>query len=549
MKINIEELVAYIKSFLPDYMVPKMLTELPSFPMTVNGKIDRQALHDNEDTITFTQRIRPLYTEFEQKIAEIWSSILNVPIKLIGSSSNFFELGGNSLLVVKMLTQASNKLAMEFKLNRFMAIPTIANLSMQADSIYDPTETLKEFCKRLTKDIILEEQIQPLKEPNPDLEKPKTILLTGATGFLGAHLLYELLEKTEAQIYCLVRASSNEEALQKINAKQEKYKLSSAKSLGRIIPVLGDLEKSKLGLTIDSYDVLAQKIDSIMHVGAWVHHVFDYKTLYQSNVQSLREALKLAVDVKNKKLHFVSTLATNLISPIERLQTLSPDSLDTQLNTNGYLTTKWVAEQLLKVAKARGIAVCIYRPGNIIAGSNSIYEPKDNHTLLRLKGLLQLGKGFIDPLEKVEMMPVDLLSQAIINLCSNPKLPSYNLNNSETITWVEYLQIAKNLGFPFVHLEEREEWNKILINLDESNALYKLSHFYNSANDFVKSEQKPIVPDYKIDTPDYKLMVEQAINLLNCHRFFNAAAIFTFKDRKCSARVHNLHLIKNHSSH
>ncbi|KTD43672.1 non-ribosomal peptide synthetase [Legionella quateirensis] len=508
-------LMAHLKSFLPDYMVPKIVTELPSFPMTVNGKIDRNVLNQRHDIPTSTQAIIPLRSQLEHEIAAIWAGILKVPLDVIGSSSNFFELGGNSLLVVKMLTQLNNKLKMDFLLGRFIAAPTIATLSAQTDTHYDTTKDVREFCDRLDNDRVLAENIRPLKETNPNILNPKNILITGVTGFLGAHMLFELLNTTEAQIYCLIRASSKEEALHRIVMKQKHYKLVPAHS-NRIIPVLGDLNQPQLGLSEHDFEFLAKEIDSIMHVGAWVHHIYDYSLLYHSNVQSVKEALKLAVSVKNKALHFVSTLAAGVISPVKRLPGLSPDSIEAQLSFNGYLTTKWVAEQLLKEANERGIVAHVYRPGNIIAGINGIYEPGDNHTLLRLKGLLQLEKGFIGSQEQVEMMPVDLLSQAIINLSQRPNLFSYNLNNIKTILWSDYLQLAKNFGFCFQALDDEEQWNNIINNLDEDNALYKLSHFYKIRTNARETdlESTTIAPDYEIITPSYQEMIEQQFHSL-----------------------------------
>ncbi|MBA2655839.1 MAG: amino acid adenylation domain-containing protein [Tatlockia sp.] len=530
--IETANLIAYLKSFLPDYMLPKTVVELPFFPMTVNGKIDRKVLEKYEDTLTPTKVLIPLCSELEVEIAKIWSFILKVPIENIGSSSNFFDLGGNSLLVVKMLTQVCQKFTIEFRLSHFIAVPTIFNLAFQADSNYDTSKTTQQFCKRLSQDIRLDTLIQPLKKINQDLLKPKNLLITGVTGFFGAHLLAELLETTPAKIYCLVRASSSEEGLKKIKTKQEKYKLFKEKHLARIVPIVGDLKQLKLGLTENDFEFLSKEIDSIFHVGAWVHHVYDYDTLYPANVLSVVEALKLAVHLKNKAVHFVSTLATNLISPIENLTKLNPDSIEAQLNCNGYLVSKWVAERLLNEARLRGIVAHVYRPGNIIAGKLSIYEPEDNHSLLRLKGMLQLGKGFINPHEKIEMMPVDLLARAIIAISLNPQLFSYNLNNSESISWIQYLKLAKKFGFNFEFLNDKDEWRKIIINLDESNALYTLSHFYNSetgADAETKDADLTIIPDYKIATASYDLMIEQQLTALIASGFLKQPQSLTIR--------------------
>lgn len=515
-QVDVGKLMSHLKSFLPEYMVPKTFTELSSFPMTVNGKIDRRELHTYQDKINQSSEHNSLASPLEHEIAMIWASILKIDVKQIGSSSNFFELGGNSLLVVKMLTLVSNKMAKDLSLSQFISVPTIASLSAQASNLQSSANSLRE---QLRKDIILEENIQPLKEINSCINDPKTILLTGATGFLGVHMLHELLEKTSANIYCLTRAASIDEARNRLMEKLQKYKLYSANNLSRIIPILGDLSQSKLGLSEHDYDKLVKDVDAIFHVGALVHHVLDYQTLYKINVQPVREMLNMAVCMKNKAIHFVSTLATLLISPLDQITSEQKHSLKSQLNFNGYLTTKWVAEQLLEQAWARGIVAHVYRPGNIIAGLQGVYDAEMNHTLLRLKGMLQLEQGFVDSKETLEMMPVDLLSRAIIDISRNPKRFSYNMNNHQSISWYDYLKFANDLGYRFKFLQNEKDWNAIINNLTENNALYKLAHLYKArpVDDQEFAENNSIQPDYIIPTPSYKEMIEkQFLSLIAC---------------------------------
>lgn len=523
--IDANNLRAHLKSFLPEYMVPTVLSALSSFPMTVNGKIDRKVLHAYADTFNQEKSITPLTSTIEVEIATIWSAILKIDISAIGSTSNFFELGGNSLLVVKMLTQVSNKLGVDFALSRFIAVPTIATLARQMDQSADSTQAINAFCARLKKDCELDADIQPLDEANLNLVNPRAILITGVTGFLGAHMLQELLEKTDADIYCVVRAATPEQGLQNIIKRQEYFRLYNPDYRARIFPVLGDLSKIQLGLSSTDFTFLANEIDWIMHVGAWVHHVYDYETLYHANVQSVIEALRLAVTGKNKALHFVSTLATGSISPLERLPTIDLNSPEAQLNFNGYLTTKWVSEQLLQEAYKRGILAYVYRPGNIIAGSKAVYEPENNHTLLRLKGMLQLKKAFVNPTETVEMMPVDLLAKAIVKLAFKPELFIYTLNNINTMTWLEYLQQAKSFGFDLELLEDEAQWLDILTHLDEHNAFYKLAQYYNNKTTESARETQPyVIPNYWIETPSYQDMIGQQLEALVASGFLEDPA-------------------------
>src|SRR4029453_521432 len=128
------------------------------------------------------------------------------------------------------------------------------------------------------------------------------ILLTGATGFLGAFLLHELLEKTRADIYCLVRCTDEEEGRARLLASLEGYLPGIRQEVSRIIPVPGDLSQSQLGLTTEEFQMLAGKVDAIYHSAAMVNWVYSYEQLKPSNVNGIREILKLASQVKIKPL-------------------------------------------------------------------------------------------------------------------------------------------------------------------------------------------------------------------------------------------------------
>ncbi|KTD07264.1 non-ribosomal peptide synthetase [Legionella jamestowniensis] len=523
VQVDVANLKSHLKAFLPEYMVPSTFTELVSFPMTVNGKIDRKVLGTVEDKVNIEKNVVPLNTPLEVDIAAVWADIFKLRIDDLGASSNFFELGGNSLLVVKMLTLVSNKIGKELSLSQFIAMPTITSLAAQVESSLTSMQRIHLFKEKLEQDVVLDSAIKPLPD-SPCVQHPQSILLTGAAGFVGAHLLDELLKKTDAIIYCLIRAATVDEALEKLTGKLRKYRLESRLCKARIVPVLGDLGERKLGLAAQNYERLTQEVDAIFHVGAWVHHVYDYNTLYKTNVQSVIEIIKMAVTNKNKAIHFVSTLATRLISPIERLSSIDSTSMEGYLNMNGYLTTKWVAEQLLQEAAIRGVVAHVYRPGNVVSGMHGIYEPETNHTLLRLKGMLQLEKGFIVDQDRVEMMPVDLLAAAIVEIAKAPQRFSYNLNNSESISWFDYLKIAQHKGYRFDFISDKEEWNRIMSDIDEQNALYKLSHVYKLHSSMNKgpAETLEITPDYPITTPPYLEMIEQQFNFLIASGFLDS---------------------------
>src|SRR5262249_24958804 len=123
---------------------------------------------------------------------------------------------------------------------------------------------------------------------------PSAIFLTGVTGFLGAFLLRELLDQTQAYVYCLVRAKDEMESRSRIEKVLKSYSLWEESFGSRIVPVPGDLAKPLLGLSFEAFQDLANRIDVIYHNGALVNFVYPYSVLKATNVLSTEEILKLA---------------------------------------------------------------------------------------------------------------------------------------------------------------------------------------------------------------------------------------------------------------
>src|SRR5262249_17249187 len=140
-----------------------------------------------------------------------------------------------------------------------------------------------------------------------DSGKLDRILLTGATGFLGAFLLDELLRETDAQIVCLVRANDADQGRERIAHNLQQYGLDHPDFEQRVVAVPGNLEQPLLGLSSVEFDRLAEEIDVIYHNGAVVNLIYPYSQLRAANVGGTREILRLATKVRPKPMHYVST--------------------------------------------------------------------------------------------------------------------------------------------------------------------------------------------------------------------------------------------------
>lgn len=141
---------------------------------------------------------------------------------------------------------------------------------------------------------------------------PKCVLLTGATGFLGAFLLEELLiANSVAKVYCAVRAKDNEEALSRLRSTLELYKIKlQPEQWSRVHAIVADLSLPHFGWSDEQWEELSQEIESVIHNAAMVYSLKPYNFFKSHNVDATRELLRFCCTSRIKQFHFVSTIST-----------------------------------------------------------------------------------------------------------------------------------------------------------------------------------------------------------------------------------------------
>ena len=480
------ELRHFLQEQLPEYMIPSAFVFLEALPLTPSGKVNRRMLPGPEGS---RQELETTFVaprnHVEEKLAELWKKILG--IDRVGIYDRFFDLGGHSLKVTQLMFKVRDAFQVEVSLRQFLEVPTIAGtadaIALASRPDFNSTSPQKEIID-LNAEAILDPTISAENITFEWNKNPSHILLTGATGFLGTHLLNDLLNQTQANIYCLVRASNLEQGIEKIKKSRERYLLYNQPISNRIIPVLGDLSQPFLGLTSDEFRALASKIDVIYHNGASTNLVYPYSALKAVNVLSTQEVLRLACFIKVKPVHFVSTIgvfSSDTYEPntIVREQDELPDS---ESLYEGYDRSKWVAEKLVMTAYSRGLPVYIYRPGFISGDSQTgICNTAD---LLRrmLKGCIQMGKT-PDLDIMVDMTPVDYVSQAIVHLSKQKELvgKAFHLVNPHPMPWNQLCDFIRSLGYP-LQLIPYKQWNfELLKSVENSaeNALHPLVSLFS----------------------------------------------------------------------
>src|SRR5688572_23158039 len=147
--------------------------------------------------------------------------------------------------------------------------------------------------RQMSAEAVLDDSIDPFDAARPRFEDPDHILLTGATGFLGAYLLHDFLRQTSATIQCVVRAGTATEALARIRTNLESY-LLPVRCMDRVKPILADLTLPRFGLEEYDFDELAETIDAVCHCAAVVKWTYPYSGLRDANVRGTHEILRLA---------------------------------------------------------------------------------------------------------------------------------------------------------------------------------------------------------------------------------------------------------------
>lgn len=413
-----------------------------------------------------------------------------MPIDKLGMKDNFFKLGGNSILSIKLLARLNKFLKIEkdisyeIPLVSFLRAKTIANVTALIDAKNEENLGLNIF----KKDITLDSNIQPLSQSKQYSNDKKNIFLTGVTGHLGAYILFNLL-RLNHEIYCLVRAESMQEAFEKLKQNFIKYSLDinylNSKNLKIII---GNFGKVNFSMQNKDYHNLASKIDTIIHSGAEVNHIYPYELLRESNTKSTKYILKFAATNKQKYVNYISTLSVNAY--ITQSSNHIKDSLICDINNinldHGYVSTKLASEILLKEGDNRGFNINIFRPGFLFSKKNGIYEfTSDNHLYSFITSLIQFKK-YPDMNLAFNIAPVDFVSSIITTIAlRSSKENIFNFINPNKILLKDLIDNLKLKRFKLKKIP-LNEWYSLIKNIDENNNLFKFSSLYTAKFDSVQ---------------------------------------------------------------
>ncbi|MDT0572596.1 non-ribosomal peptide synthetase [Streptomyces sp. DSM 3412] len=417
----VDELQDRLATVLPAHLVPSAFVGVDALPLNANGKLDRRALPAPPDTAAGTGRAPR--TERETLLCGLFAEALGVPE--VSADDDFFALGGHSLLATRLAGRIGEALEIRFSLSALLEAPTPAGLARHlAEGGPHAASWVPDSEAELSPALRFTSAATPAGPPDapharPDAAGPQEILLTGATGFVGAFLLAELLQRTSARVHCLVRARTDAEAGERLTGALRRYgiDLGPAPDEARLHVVRGDLAAGDLGLDPSDWAGLRERVDTIVHSGAHVHHLSPYDRLKPANVEGTRTLLRLAAEGRHKAFHHLSTLGVFGLGQNSRLvREDSPIDGEKHPFGNGYAASKWVADRLVERAFERGAAGGIHRLGRIWAHTATGAVSADDMFSRLLTSCAALGCYPTGPDLEEALLPVDVLARAVVGL-------------------------------------------------------------------------------------------------------------------------------------
>ena len=482
-----EEIILLSSKFLPQYMVPKRVIKLDKLPINSSGKIDQTILNKylennflppnelvkNHDNIDHKE-----WDEVSKEIRKIWERILQCNV--VSLHDNFFELGGESLKAAKLMLELRKTFGFSLDIAEFFDNPTISYCKRLVGN------TCVDYSNKLNTIDVIADNTLPLINQNIGNTNSRTIMLTGATGFIGTYLLHYLSqEKTLNKIYCLGREYNNNQFLYKLNSNLKEYGLPPI-SRKLIAFINCDLSKPNLGLCEKVIRIIEEDVTDIIHAAALVHHLYDYKTLKTTNVQSTIELIKLCSIGKQKKFHYISALSA--INDLQEQTILEnwPQKEECTLS-GGYNQTKWASEVIIKTAYLKGYKVAIYRLPTVWGDrKTSVFPWYRDHQALMIRGCLEMG-FFPEVDVNLILAPVDHIASCIVKAVFDNDISSNVFNFIPYLPYslVGAFQKFGERGF-HCQLISFKEWQKKLSNISPKNSLYPLASLYLGYSEYKK---------------------------------------------------------------
>ena len=432
-------------------MMPSFFVYLDKLPVTPGGKIDKKALPLPEVKTERTGYVAPV-TSVQTELCAIFEKALG--IENVGIDDNFFELGGSSLIASKVAIMCLSKnisivYADIFKHPTIRALSAIVDDDGAAEAVQSDNEFSKYNYNKIQSVISgnVEENVDRITKENLG-----DIMITGATGFLGIHVLKAYLDNYDGKVYCLVRKGAYESSEKRMmnmlmyyfdNPYREMFK-------ERIVCVDGDITSKE---EVNGFS--AYKFNTIINCAACVKHFAADDVLEKINVHGVENLVDFCKN-NGRRLIQISTVSvagegSNGVPPMSRLFGEN-DLYIGQSITNEYIRTKFLAERAVLEAVADGLDGKIIRVGNLMSrDSDGEFQINfiTNGFLRSLRGYKAVGKFPIGGMhEAAELSPIDSTALAVLKLAqTDRRFTVFHACNSHHIYMADLIYAMRDYGF------------------------------------------------------------------------------------------------------
>lgn len=448
-EIDEKKLREHLSKQLPRYMIPNFFVRFDAMPMTPSGKMDRKNLPTPVFTGQASEYVAPV-TAREKTLCHLLEELLHM--ERVGVQDDFFENGGDSLTAIEYTAKAHSA-GIDFSLQNVFDYPTVQLLCdfLEKGEPSKANYKASDFDKyqKLFERNGIEESFVPVKKTLGN------ILLTGATGFLGAHILDYLMREEDGKIYCLVRSEKKDSLHERVSRILRHYFGNQyyTEFDRRIILIEGDIERENLS------ENMPENVQTVIHTAASVSHYGSYEYFRHVNVKRTRHVVNYAKQTGAKLIH-ISTLSvsgdsmadnfTAYRSKEEKFFDETSLYIDQPLD-NVYIHSKFEAETVVYDAMLEGLDAKVIRVGNLTNRvTDHKFQPNYMHNafLTRVKAVLEFGlfPDYLIPLYS-EFSPVDLTAEGIVKIAQYADRQCiFHLNSNCPIYFNRLLEVVHELG-------------------------------------------------------------------------------------------------------
>lgn len=484
----------------------KILPAGTTYPRTDKGTVIRAAFYR-----VFDQQIEEIYENAEKASGELClsenelkqylrnelSRILAPSISdLLEDETDFFSVGIDSLQAIRLRSSLTKDIQIngsKLTSNVVFDFPSISLLAKELYRLRTGGEASTVSTSTQMKNLILKYSTYDSHTPYENDRYGQYLVVTGATGSLGAHLVSQLVAQADVhKVYCLVRAKSASQAhhrvVQSLRERAVYHHLSLA-SRKKIIALPSNFSRNDLGLSVDNYDTISTEITGLIHCAWSVNFNLALGSFETDCIAGAHNLLSLCLKAKRPEpatFNFCSSVSAVAATKGGFVSEALPKDLECAQNM-GYAQSKLVTEHIcMEAAKSYGIKARVLRVGQVVADTvHGIWNATEAIPLMMQAGMTM---GAIPRLDENPLwLPVDVVAGAVRDISLSTAGPAVlNVVNHQAFHWTRDLLPALRIaGLEFLEPSQRE-WIALLRESSpdpSSNPPIKLLEFFTGKYD------------------------------------------------------------------